>query len=94
MSSEDQRIGWRGERVMGYEVDFIGVGEQSKSGDAIALRWGNLAGDRSEQRVVIIDGGFKESGTSVVDVGLRYARLRSTTTEHMIAAFLLRACSL
>ena len=93
MSSEDQRIGWRVERVMGYEVDFIGVGEQ-KSGDAIALRWGNLAGDRSEQRVVIIDGGFKESGTSVVDVGLRYARLRSTTTEHMIAAFLLRASSL
>ena len=52
---------------MGYEVDFIGVGEKSKSGDAIALRWGNLAGARHEQRVVIIDGGFKESGMSVVD---------------------------
>ena len=52
---------------MGYEVDFIGVGEQSKSGDAIALRWGNLAGARGEQRVVIIDGGFKESGAGVVD---------------------------
>ena len=52
---------------MGYEVDFIGVGEKSKSGDAIALRWGNLAGERREQRVVIIDGGFKESGASVVD---------------------------
>ena len=52
---------------MGYEVDFIGVGQESKSGDAIALRWGNLDGERSEQRVVVIDGGFKESGQGVVD---------------------------
>ena len=52
---------------MGYEVDFVGVGAQSKSGDAIALRWGNLSGGRHEQRVVIIDGGFKESGGDVVD---------------------------
>ncbi|MGB0466910.1 MAG: hypothetical protein ACPGF7_05165 [Pontibacterium sp.] len=27
---------------MGYEVDFIGVGQESKSGDAIAIRFGNL----------------------------------------------------
>ena len=52
---------------MGYEVDFIGVGEESKSGDAIALRWGNLFGPRSEQRVVVIDGGFRDSGHDVVD---------------------------
>ena len=47
---------------MGYEIDIIGVGQESKSGDAIAIRWGNLFGQRSEQRVVIIDGGFHESG--------------------------------
>ena len=52
---------------MGYEVDFVGVGQESKSGDAIVLRWGNLEGGRGEQRVVVIDGGFKESGQSVVD---------------------------
>ena len=51
---------------MGYEVDFIGVGRESKSGDAIALRWGNLFGQRQEQRVVIIDGGFRESGQNLV----------------------------
>ena len=51
---------------MGYEVDILGVGKESKSGDAIALRWGNLHGSRSEQSVVLIDGGFQESGADVV----------------------------
>ena len=52
---------------MGYEVDVLGVGKESKSGDAIALRWGNLHGSRSEQKVVLIDGGFKNSGDDVVN---------------------------
>ena len=52
---------------MGYEVDVIGVGKESKSGDAIALRWGNLHGPRDQQRVVLIDGGFRASGADVVN---------------------------
>lgn len=69
---EEQRIaGWPHSSdwwsMMGYEIDFIGVGQASKSGDAIALRWGNLEGVRTDQRVVLIDGGFKESGQKVVD---------------------------
>ena len=52
---------------VGYEVDVLGVGKESKSGDAIAVRWGNLHGSRNEQKVVIIDGGFQESGQDVVD---------------------------
>ena len=52
---------------MAYEVDIIGVGQESKSGDAIAIRWGNLCGTRKEQKVVIIDGGFRDSGRNVVD---------------------------
>ena len=52
---------------MSYEVDVIGIGQESKSGDAIAVRWGNLHGARNEQRVVLIDGGFRESGQDVVN---------------------------
>ena len=52
---------------MGYEVDVIGVGKESKSGDAIALRWGNLRGERHEQKIVLIDGGFRETGQDVAD---------------------------
>jgi hypothetical protein len=52
---------------MGYEVDFLALGDGEKSGDAIALCFGNLNGHRSEQTVVVIDGGFKESGDALVE---------------------------
>lgn len=52
---------------MGYEIDFLGVGEESKSGDAIAIRFGNLHGSREEQTVVIIDGGFSDTGSALVE---------------------------
>lgn len=51
---------------MGYEVDYLPVGEGEKSGDAIAVRWGYLGGGRAEQRVIVIDGGTKESGQALV----------------------------
>lgn len=57
---------------MGYEVDFLPVGDGEKSGDAIALRFGNLFGPRSEQTVVVIDGGFKSSGEALVQHIRRY----------------------
>jgi len=52
----------------GYEIDFLAVGPESKSGDAIALRFGNLLEKkREEQAVVIIDGGFKDDGQKIID---------------------------
>jgi hypothetical protein len=51
---------------MGYEVDFQAVGEGERSGDAIALRYGNLNGSRAEQTVITIDGGTLESGDELV----------------------------
>src|SRR5215472_297574 len=52
---------------MGYEIDFLAVGQESKSGDAIAIRYGNLFGSRDEQTVIIIDGGFTDDGERLVD---------------------------
>lgn len=57
---------------MGFEIDFIPVGEGEESGDAITLRFGNLFGDRNEQTVVVIDGGFKETGEKLVKHIQRY----------------------
>jgi len=51
---------------MGFEVDFLPVGDGEKGGDAIALRYGRLDGTRSDQVVVVIDGGTKESGENLV----------------------------
>lgn len=52
---------------MGYEIDFMPVGDGERGGDAIALRYGNLYGSRNEQTVVIIDGGNKDSGQRLVE---------------------------
>lgn len=51
---------------MSYEVDVLAVGEESKSGDAIALRFGDLT-DSTKQFVVVIDGGFQSSGEKLVE---------------------------
>jgi beta-lactamase superfamily II metal-dependent hydrolase len=60
-----------GNKVMsneiGYEVDFLAVGDGKKSGDAIAMRWGNLLATSIEQTVIVIDGGFSDSGDALVE---------------------------
>jgi len=52
---------------MGYKFDFLAVGDESKSGDAIALRYGNLYGPRNEQVVIVVDGGYAASGEALVE---------------------------
>ncbi|QUW78582.1 hypothetical protein SMIR_05115 [Streptomyces mirabilis] len=52
---------------MGYEIDFLPVGEESSGGDAIALRYGNLHGPREEQTVIVIDGGYLDAGEALVE---------------------------
>jgi beta-lactamase superfamily II metal-dependent hydrolase len=49
---------------MAWEIDFLPVEE--KSGDAIALRWGNLY-DREQQQVMVVDGGWTASGEQLVE---------------------------
>jgi len=51
---------------MAFEIDFLPVGDGEKSGDAIAMRFGNLNANPPQQTVVVIDGGTKESGTALV----------------------------
>ena len=51
---------------MPYEIDYISVGEGERSGDAVCLRFGNLSGPRSEQTIMVIDGGDKKAGEELV----------------------------
>jgi hypothetical protein len=51
-----------------YEIDFLPVGDGARSGDAIALRYGNLEGARAEQTVIVIDGGFTDDGAALVEL--------------------------
>jgi beta-lactamase superfamily II metal-dependent hydrolase len=52
---------------MAYEIDFLPVGDGSKSGDAIALRYGNLS-NPSQQMVIVIDGGYTDDGEALVEL--------------------------
>lgn len=44
----------------GYTIDFVGVGEESKSGDCIIVQFGDFD-DAASLRTVVIDGGFQSS---------------------------------
>ncbi|MGK9274363.1 hypothetical protein KXR83_25530 [Williamsia muralis] len=57
---------------MGFEIDLLPVGNESKGGDAIALRYGNLDGHRDEQTVIVIDGGYQDDGAALVEHLDRY----------------------
>ena len=46
----------------GYEIDFLPVGNGDKSGDAIAIRYGR----QDNYKVVVVDGGTKESGQELI----------------------------
>jgi beta-lactamase superfamily II metal-dependent hydrolase len=50
---------------MAFDIDFLPVGDGERSGDAIALRFGDLR--NGDQTVVVIDGGTKESGQALVN---------------------------
>lgn len=53
---------------MGYEIDFLPVGDGSRSGDAIAVRYGDLEGSPADQTVIVIDGGFTDDGEALVEL--------------------------
>lgn len=59
------------QKEFGFEVDFLPVGDKTRSGDAICLRWGyNLCdetGGHRQQFVMVVDGGYAPVGESVVN---------------------------
>lgn len=51
---------------MAYEIDYMPVGTGEKGGDAIAIRYGDFSSPDT-QHVVVIDGGTKDSGKTLVE---------------------------
>lgn len=48
---------------VGYEIDFLPVGNGNRSGDAVVLRYGTPG----NYKIMVYDGGTKESGEALVD---------------------------
>ena len=69
---------------MAYEVDFLRVGDRSKGGDAIAMRWGgNLGPYSGDQVVVVVDGGNKAAGEELV---AHLKRFYGTRIDYLISS--------
>ena len=49
----------------GWEIDLLPVSESKKSGDCILLRFGKLYQGKSNQKVIIIDGGYADTAQTV-----------------------------
>ncbi|NQV55995.1 MAG: MBL fold metallo-hydrolase, partial [Rhodospirillales bacterium] len=64
-----------------FEIDFIEAGEK-RSGDAIALRYGDLDGDN--KTIHIVDGGFTDDGTKLVEHIKKYYE-NPDTIDHVIS---------
>jgi beta-lactamase superfamily II metal-dependent hydrolase len=71
------------ENNKGFEIDFLPVGEGTDGGDAIILRYGNLLGKRNEQDIIVIDGGYKQSGDTIVDHIKTYYKVQNLETNYI-----------
>ncbi len=52
-------------KKMNYEIDFLPVGNGDTSGDAIAVRY--CEDGTNDYKIIVIDGGTKESGQALVE---------------------------
>lgn len=51
---------------MAFEIDLLPVGSEKKSGDCIAMRYGDLKEGKEKQRVIVVDGGYKNTWTKTL----------------------------
>jgi beta-lactamase superfamily II metal-dependent hydrolase len=56
------------ETTNGFEIDFLPQGTGADGGDAIVIRFGKLKATPPEQKVIVIDGGYKASAASLVNL--------------------------
>lgn len=69
---------------MALEIDFLAVGDKSKSGDAILLRYGDLALGHDRQYVVLIDGGFSSTADEIKRILRDYYKCKNRFGKYII----------
>jgi len=65
---------------MDYEIEFHPVGDASKAGDAISIRYGQTG----RYEVMVVDGGTQESGSQVVE-HIRAVYGSNIVIKHMVS---------
>lgn len=56
---------------MAFEIDLLPVGSEKKSGDCIAMRYGDLVNGKRQQTVIVVDGGYKDTWQKTLKPHLR-----------------------
>lgn len=56
---------------MAFEIDLLPVGSEKKSGDCIAMRYGDLVNGKRQQTVIVVDGGYKDTWLKTLKPHLR-----------------------
>jgi beta-lactamase superfamily II metal-dependent hydrolase len=64
---------------MDFEIEFLPVGDASKAGDAILIRYGQ----NGQYEVIVVDGGTDDSGAALVEHIKRYYGA-TTIVDHAI----------
>ena len=68
--------------ITAYEVDFLPVGEETRSGDAILFRYV----EDGNYKIILIDGGYQSTGKKIIEhLDKHYA---SRTIDHVICSHL------
>lgn len=67
-------------KKMGFEIDFLPVGNGDKSGDAIAVRYGTVG----NYKILVYDGGTKESGEALISHIKKY--YETTRVDYVISS--------
>lgn len=62
---------------MAFEIDLLPVGNGTKSGDAILLRYGDLDNGSDKQTVILIDGGYEVTADKIKQHLQKYYNCRS-----------------
>lgn len=56
---------------MAFEIDLLPVGSEKKSGDCIAMRYGDLVKGKEKQTVIVVDGGYADTWKDTLKPFLR-----------------------
>lgn len=76
-------------REFGYEMDMLSVGNKSKSGDAILLRYGDLYTGGNQQAVILIDGGYCETANTIKETLKAYYNCQNDKGNYVIDLLIL-----
>lgn len=71
------------------EIDLLAVGDGTKGGDAILIRYGDLVSGGDKQTVILIDGGYKKTAPEIKKMLEKYYNCKNYAGKYVIDLMIL-----